>query len=230
VNASIEIRLSQIPAGQLRHAIAASLQSTSAHPHVQSEESLVQVNVREARGQHYVGVGLAHLHRVNIDGSVGDYALCGSDQCECNIDGNANDFLGHSLRSGVVIATGNAGHAVGAMGTGGLIAIYGSAGDRAGVSMRGSDVLIRGNAGSNVALGMRAGTIVIGGSAGEQMGHGMRGGTIYLRGDAPAISRDIEEQRLREPDRLKLGLLLLKAGIKATAGKDFRVFRPKVDS
>lgn len=230
MNASIEIRLSQIPAGQLRHAIAASLQSTSVHSHVPSEESLVHVNVREARGQHYVGVGLVHLHRVDIDGSVGDYALCGSDQCECNIDGNANDFLGHSLRSGVVIATGNAGHAVGAMGTGGLIAIYGSAGDRAGVSMRGSDVLIRGNAGSNVALGMRAGTIVIGGSAGEQMGQGMRGGTIYLRGDAPAISRDIEEQRLREPDRLKLGLLLLKAGIKAAAGKDFRVFRPKVDS
>jgi methylamine---glutamate N-methyltransferase subunit B len=230
VNAPIEIRLSQIPAAQLKHAIAASLQSTSAQPHVHSDENLVQVNVREARGQHYLGVGLVHLHRVDIDGSVGDYALCGSDQCECNIDGNAGDFLGHSLRSGVVIATGNAGHAVGAMGTGGLIAIYGSAGDRVGISMRGADILIRGNAGSNVAAGMRAGTIVIGGSSGERMGQGMRGGTIYLRGDAPAISRDIEEQRLREPDRLKLGLLLLKAGVKAATGKDFRVFRPRVES
>jgi glutamate synthase domain-containing protein 3 len=116
------------------------------------------------------------------------------------------------------------------MGTGGLITVYGSAKDRVGVSLRGADVLIRGNAGADVAQGMTSGTIIIGGTAGEKMGQGMTGGTIFLRGDAADISPDIEEFRLREPDRLKLGLLLLKAGIKSTAGKEFRVFRPRVNA
>jgi glutamate synthase domain-containing protein 3 len=72
---------------------------------------------------------------------------------------------------------------------------------------------------------MQSGTLVIGGNAGENLGHQLRGGSIYIRGEAKSISPDIEEARLREPDRLKLSLLLMKAGIKASALKEFRVYR-----
>ena len=229
MNPIVELRLSKTSPVRLQYAIEASSAKTSVHPDVRNEES-PHVQVREAQGQHFLGVGLNNLHRVEIDGSVGDYAFCGAHQCEITLEGSAGDYLAHSFRSGVLIVTGNAGHSVGAMGTGGLITVYGSAKDRVGVSLRGADVLIRGNAGADVAQGMTSGTIIIGGTAGENMGQGMTGGTIFLRGDATEISSDIEEFRLREPDRLKLGLLLLKAGIKSTAGKEFRVFRPKVNA
>jgi glutamate synthase domain-containing protein 3 len=113
---------------------------------------------------------------------------------------------------------------------GGLIAVYGSAGMRVGVSLQGADVLIRGNAGADVGFGMRSGTIIIGGSAGPNLGRGMRGGTIYVRGEATDVCSDIEEVRMREPDRLKLGLLLMKSGIKSSSGKEFRVYRPRADA
>jgi len=41
---------------------------------------------------------------------------------------------------------------------------------------------------------------------------------------AESVSDDIEEQRLREPDRLKIGMLMLKSNIKSS-GKEFRVYR-----
>ena len=226
---TVELRLSKTPPARLQRAMEQACDAASVQLDVQNGAAM-ELMVREAAGQHYVGVGLTNLNRVEIDGAVGDYALCGSDQCETTIQGNAGDFLGHSFRSGVVIITGNAGDSVGAMGVGGLIAVYGSAGNRVGVSLQGADVLIRGNAGADVGFGMRSGTIIIGGSAGPNMGRGMRGGTIYVRGEATDVCGEIEEVRMREPDRLKLGLLLMKSGIKSSSGKEFRVYRPRADA
>lgn len=204
------------------------LASTSEQQVVQESES-ISVRVIDAAGQHYVGVGLADLKRVDVVGSVGDYAFCGMENCECSLEGNAGSFFGYSIASGLLIAKSGVADGVAAMGRGGLVAVYGSARDRAAVSLRGADVIVRGNVGACAGYGMRSGSLVVGGTAGEAMGQGMRGGTIYLRGEAASISEEIEEQRLREPDRLKLGLLLLKAGIKTTAGKEFRAYRPKLE-
>jgi glutamate synthase domain-containing protein 3 len=229
VNATLQLSLSNTSPARLQTAIAERLATTSAQPLVKDFEGL-QVRVTGGEGQAYVGSGLADLQHVEVVGRVGDYAFCGLDNCQCTLDGDAGNFFGHSIDSGLVIAKGSVGHSAGAMGRGGLIAVYGSAGDRVAVSLRGADLIVRGAAGALAGLGMREGTLIIGGTAGEGLGRGMRGGAIYLRGEASSISSDVEEHRLREPDRLKLGLLFLKAGIKANTGKEFRVFRPRVAS
>lgn len=165
-----------------------------------------------------------HGH-VKVMGSVGDFCFLSFGESDGTVEGDAGDFFAHSIHSGVLLLHGNAGDGVASLGHGGLVSIYGNAGDRVALGMQGADVVVRGNVGTQCGLGMQNGSIVIGGNAGEELGQGMRGGTIYLRGEAKSISSDIEEVRLREPDKLKIGLLLLKAGIKAI-GKEFKVFRP----
>ena len=195
--------------------------------HIEPEDSSVSplaIKIFGANNHDFVGAGIRGVSEIAIHGSIGDFGLCSFGDGQCNVEGNVGDFFGHSIASGVLIVNGNAGNAAGALGAGGLIAIYGNSGDRAAVGMQGSDVVVRGSVANYAGFGMQSGTLVVTGSAGLHLGHGMRGGTIYLRGDAGSISPDIEEQRLREPDRLKIGLMMLKSNI-AAAGKEFRVFR-----
>ncbi|MCU0715619.1 MAG: hypothetical protein MUD03_05780 [Pirellula sp.] len=184
-----------------------------------------EIEVVCAGAPSYVLNGYRVHGHVKVVGSVGDFCLLSFGDSEGTVEGDAGDFFAHSIHSGVLVLHGNAGAGVASLGRGGLVSIYGNAGDRIALGMQGADIVVRGNVGDQCGLGMQDGSIVIGGNAGEELGKGMRGGTIYLRGDAKSVSEDIEEVRLREPDKLKIGLLLLKAGIKAT-GKDFKVFRP----
>lgn len=175
--------------------------------------------------QDYIASGLRAPGTLQLDGSVGDFCLMSYGLGDAVIDGHAGDFLGHSLNSGSIVVKQNVGNCLGALGSGGLIAVQGNAGDRAGIGLRGADILIRGNAGSMLGMGMVDGNIVVGGSVGPEMGKGMIGGSIFVRGEPTSQSPHIEEFRMREPDKLKIGLLMLKAGIKST-GKEFRLFRP----
>lgn len=229
VNKTLEITIDTHNAARLDRVIAEASRSVS-HPSTDDNALSPSIHVTGAAGQDFLGAGLSDLTSLLVSGNVGKYAFCGMDNCECTVEGDSGDYFGHSLASGLLICQGSVASGAGAMARSGLIAVYGTAGDRTAVSLRGADVLIRGNAGTLAGLDMRQGTLIIGGYAGEGMGTGMRGGVIFLRGDASNISPDIEEYRLREPDRLKLGLLLLKAGIKTTAGKEFRVFRPRSES
>lgn len=183
----------------------------------------VSVGIQSARGQDCIGAGFRNISEVAVHGVIGDFGFCSFGDGECHVEGNVGNFFGHSIASGIIIVRGHVKKAVGALGTGGLIAIYGNAGDRAAVGMQGADVVIRGSVGNYAGLGMQSGSLIVGGSAGLHLGHAMRGGTIYIRGDAESISPDIEEQRMREPDRLKIGMLMLKSSIKSV-GKEFRVF------
>ncbi len=189
------------------------------------ESPSVSVKISGARGQDFIGAGFRDVAEVAVQGAIGDFGFCSFGDGECRVEGNVGDFFGHSIASGVLLVRGHAKKAVGALGAGGLISIYGNAGDRTALGMQGADVVIRGSVGSYAGLGMQSGTLVVCGSAGKQLGQGMCGGAIYIRGEAESISSNIEEQRLREPDRLKIGMLLLKSDIKS-AGKEFRLFRP----
>ncbi|MFO0012881.1 MAG: hypothetical protein ACK553_09075 [Planctomycetota bacterium] len=229
MNQTLEIPLANRDVARLELAIRDALRSLARPPLAEDPEPPA-IHFTGASGQDFLGSGLSDLPSVSFSGSAGKFAFCGMDNCECTLEGDAGHFLGHSLSSGLLICQGSVSDGAGAMARGGLVAIYGNAGDRTAVSLRGADVLVRGSTGALAGLDMRQGTLIIGGSAGEGLGSGMRGGVIFLRGDAPKISSDIEEHRLREPDRLKLGLLLLKAGIKTTVGKEFRVFRPRAES
>ena len=186
--------------------------------------AISSVNLANARGHDFIGCGFREIAETVVQGSIGDFGFCSFGDGECKVSGNVGDYFGHSIVSGILIVRGNAMHSVGALGTGGLIAVYGDAGDRAAVGAQGADIVIRGSVGSLAGLGMQSGTLIVGGAAGNNFGKGLRGGTIYIRGEAESISPDVEEQRLREPDRLKIGMLMLKSNIKST-GKEFRVFR-----
>ncbi len=190
-----------------------------------ADSPLVSVNISGAHGQDFVGAGFRNLGEVAVQGAIGDFGFCSFGDGECRVEGSVGDFFGHSIASGVLVVRGHAKNAVGALGSGGLISIHGNTADRTALGMQGADIVIRGSVGSYAGLGMQIGTLVVCGSAGPHLGHAMCGGTIYIRGEAESISPNIEEQRLREPDRLKIGMLMLKSNIKST-GKEFRVFRP----
>ncbi len=187
--------------------------------------SAVSINISGACGQDFVGAGMRDSNTVLVQGTIGDFGFCSFGDGESQVEGNVGNFFGHSIASGILVVRGHAKHAVGALGMSGLIAILGNAGDRAALGMLGADVVVRGSVANYAGLGMQNGTLIVGGAAGKHLGHGMRGGTIYLRGEAESISSDVEENRLREPDRLKIGMLMLKSNLKS-AGKEFRVFRP----
>jgi len=182
------------------------------------------IRIEGVAKQDSFGAGLQGIGSLEIHGELGDFGLCALHDCECRVDGNVGDFFCHSLKSGLVIVKGHAKNSLGALGWGGFLAIYGNAGNCLAVGLQGSEVVVRGSTGDFACLGMQSGCVVIGGNVGHELGKGMRGGTIYLRGDAESISSDIEEIRVREPDRLKIGLLMIKAGIKS-AGKEFRMYR-----
>ena len=184
---------------------------------------MVSVGVQGARGQDFIGAGFRNISEVAVQGVIGDFGFCSFGDGECHVEGNVGHFFGHSVASGIIIVRGHVKTSVAALGTGGLIAIYGNAGDRAAVGLQGADVVIRGSVANYAGLGMQCGTLIVGGSAGLHLGHGMRGGTIFIRGEPESISPDIEEHRIREPDRLKIGMLMLKSSIKSV-GKEFRMF------
>jgi len=209
----------------LRRAIEEHLRGASGKiaDGMKPDDSIIRIS--GADGQDYLCCGIREFCNVTVQGSLGDFGFCSFGEGDGLVAGNVNHFFGHSLHSGILIVQQGAKDALCALGTGGMVAVYGNVGDRVAIGMQGADVVVRGSVGDFGALGMQAGTLVIGAGAGLHLGRGMRGGTIYVRGEVKSTSPDIEEHRLREPDRLKIGMLLLKSAIKSD-GKEFRVFRP----
>lgn len=164
------------------------------------------------------------LGRLRVEGDIGDFCAMAFGEAEGLFAGSVGNYFAHSLHSGMITVHGTAKDSLCPLGISGLLAVYGSAGDRTAVALQGADVIVRGSIGALGGLGMRSGTLIVGGNAGRELGKGMIGGTIYLRGDAESLSPNIEEVRTKESDKLKIGLLMLKAGIKVT-GKEFKVYR-----
>jgi glutamate synthase domain-containing protein 3 len=52
----------------------------------------------------------------------------------------------------------------------------------------------------------------------------MTGGTIYVRGEVGSLASGVQQMRLKETDSLRLSLILMRAGIKASLEK-FQVFK-----
>jgi methylamine---glutamate N-methyltransferase subunit B len=189
-----------------------------------SEGAELDIELTEASGQDFIGSGLRCASSVRVHGNVGDFAFCSFGEGQVDVSGNAGMYLGHSLHSGVVVLQGTASDHTGALATGGTIAVNGNSGDRLGTGLQGAEIVVRGSVGLQAGFAMQSGAILIGGNAGKGLGFRIAGGTIYLRGDAESLSPDVEEHRLREPDKLKISLLMLKAGLQAS-NKEFRVYR-----
>jgi formylmethanofuran dehydrogenase subunit C len=156
-----------------------------------------------------------------IEGSLADYACAFNRNANFRVEGSVGAGVGEGMVSGAVRVRGDCGVGAGTAMRGGTLAIYGRAGANCGAAMRGGELFVRGDVGPAAAAGALWGTLVIGGDAGPGLGDSMRCTTIFIRGTASALGRGVREAPLREREKLRLGLLLINAGIRGDV-KDFR--------
>lgn len=193
------------------------------------DESASEVRIVGAAGQAGLATGLRQRIKVRVEGSVGDYFALLNAGASLDIVGDVGAGCGHSMTTGDILVRGHAGHSLAAYARGGFIGVHGMAQQACGLGLEGADVVVRLSVGPRAGYAMRAGNLVLGSDAGEKLGEGCTGGTIYLRGSAASIADTLREVRMRESDAMRLGLLLVRAGIKS-ATKEFRVYRPRAQS
>jgi glutamate synthase domain-containing protein 3 len=218
VDQDYEFSMQELSDVQLRAAIRGV-------PLPDDRENLPKVEVHGADGQHAALMRIDHPVKLRVRGSLGDYALALNHQTIVKVFGHVGHGVAEGMTGGSVRIRGHAGHGAGTAMSGGTLGIYGSAGDRAGGAMRGGGLFIRGDAGNDVGLGAIAGTIVIGGDAGENLGDPLSDVAVFIRGKAASLSEGVTETPLRKKQEVKLGLLLISAGIRGDA-TDFRRIVP----
>lgn len=129
-------------------------------------------------GQRYLGTGLHHQVKIEINGVPGNDLATFMDGPEIVVRDNAQDAIGNTMNSGQVT-------------------VHGHAGDVLGYGMRGGRLLIKGNVGYRVGIHMKqykkqVPVIVAGGCAGDFLGEYMAGGILMVLG----LNRTSEEQPL----------------------------------
>ncbi len=190
-----------------------------------NEDSIVELtSVRN--GMQAFGAGLTGGAVGKLSADLGDFVYLLGDAGGLEIDGVVGHGCGHSMLAGRLVIRKSAGDYLGVYAQGGFIAAISSVGDRCAFGMRGADIFVRSTAGDEEGAMMQDGTLVLGNGAGENLGVGMTGGMIYMRGDAESIAPNLRAVRIKDPDAMRLSLLLARAGIKSD-GKDFKAFRPK---
>lgn len=170
--------------------------------------------------------GRSPSQKVVVDFTLGNYALMLADVQVVELESNVGDSCCHSMTSGGILVRGSTGDYLGLHASGGMLAVWGTTGNYCGCCLDGADLFVRSLAGDYAGCGMRSGTLVLGNGAGRQLGAGMQGGVIYARGDVKSVSADVKMARMKDPDLMRLSLLLARAGIKS-GGKDFKAFRAK---
>ena len=203
---------------ELRNAIRAI-------PLPDDEEALPRIEIVGAEGQHNALMRLDHPAKLRVRGSLGDYALAHNSQAVIKVFGDVGHGVAEGMTGGSVRVRGHAGHGAGTAMSGGTLGIYGSAGDRVGGAMRGGGLFVRGNVGNEVGLAALGGTIVIGGDAGDNLGDPLSDVSVFIRGKAASLADGVTETPLRKKQEVKLGLLLISAGIRGDA-TDFRRIIP----
>jgi methylamine---glutamate N-methyltransferase subunit B len=188
------------------------------------------IEVQNCCRQDCIGTGVASNVPWFFRGRLGDYCFCGQSDLECKVEGSVGHGCAELMQSGMLEVRGNAGHALMGFAKGGLVVVHGNAKHRAGVGMAGGELIITGTVEAQAGFEMQSGSIIIFGSVGAMLGQGARSGTIYVAGEVESVSENVEEDRIREADKLRLSLLLLKASIesKPTHWKVFRVITPTV--
>jgi formylmethanofuran dehydrogenase subunit C len=183
------------------------------------------VDVLDTKSADWGGCGWRYPIPITFHGSIGDFCLSGATELDATIHGDVGSNFCSMLTSGTAKASGCAGNATAAFARGGLVVIGSNSGDRSGVGLSGGDLMVLGSVGEQAGFQMQSGNLIIAGDTGSLLGLGATGGTIYVRGKPASVASNIEEDRMREADRLRLSLLLLKSGIdlKSAVWKVFRV-------
>lgn len=130
-----------------------------------------------------------------IEGEAGDFVAAELAGGRVTVRGSVGAFAASGMRAGELHVSGDAGERLGAAlpwlaagMQGGRVIVDGNAGARCGDKLRRGEILIGGDAGDFCAARMVAGTIAVGGRAGAHAGYGMRRGTLLLFGAGVALS------------------------------------------
>lgn len=188
-----------------------------------------EVRIVGCARQSGLATGLRESIRVAVEGTVGAFFALLNAGAHFDVFGDAGAACGHSMTAGDILVRGRAGHSLAAFARGGFIGVHGTAQHGCALGLSGADVVVRQSVGPRAAYRMRGGNLVLGSDAGENLGEACTGGTIYVRGNAASIADALREVRMRESDAMRLGLLLVRAGIKS-ATKEFRVYRPRTQA
>lgn len=194
-------------------------------PVAADDQELTRAAITGLSGGDSALMRIDHLVRLDVEGSLGDYAFAHHAQATVRLNGNAGHGVGEGMRSGILRIDGDAGVGAGTSMTGGTLAIYGAAGDRCGAAMRGGEIFVRGVVGDHAGVGALGGTIVIGGNAGHSLGNSTSDVSIFIRGVAASLADGVVEAPLRKREQLRLGLLLINASVRGNAD-DFRRIIP----
>lgn len=185
-----------------------------------------EIQIAGANGQPVLCAGISQGLKVVLTGSAGPYFGMLNAGADLDVTGDVGLCCGHSMNSGAILVRGNAGQALGALARGGFIGVHGAAKDSCGLGLAGADVIVRQAVGARAGQSMRSGNLILGNDAGPDLGLDATGGTIFLRGAAASVADGIREVKMKDSDSMRLGLLLVRAGIRA-ATKEFRIYRPR---
>ncbi|MFG0262903.1 MAG: tributyrin esterase, partial [Novipirellula sp. JB048] len=89
----------------------------------QHDAALPEIQIQDADGQHAALMRLDAAVRIQIDGSLGDYAFAYNAEADIRQTGNDGHVVSEGLRSGAVRIRGNAGVGAASAMTGGTVAI-----------------------------------------------------------------------------------------------------------
>lgn len=225
---TIDLDADEFSAGQEHNQLSQHLKSLATAPGDSdaSAAEISKVEITGAKGQDNLLMALDCPLAIKVRGCLGHYALAFNRRAQVRITGDTGDGLGESMISGAVRVHGNVGVGLGVAMTGGTLAVYGNAGDGCGAALRGGEIFVRGNVGHNAAHGALHGTLVIGGDAGNNLGEAMMDAVIYIRGNYGSLGQGVTEMAMNAKDQVRLGVLLINAGIRGDA-KDFRRVVPQ---
>ncbi len=133
-----------------------------------AQDTTSLIEIQNASGQRYIGVGMEKGRVVHIYGTPGNDLAAYNCGAEIEVFGNAQDQAANTM-------------------DGGRIIVHGRIGDAAGYAMRDGEIYVKDECGYRCGIHMKeyrekSPLIVIGGGAGNFLGEYMAGGTIVLLG------------------------------------------------
>lgn len=184
-----------------------------------AQDTTSLIEIQNAAGQRYIGVGMEKGRVVHIYGTPGNDLAAYNCGAEIEIFGNAQDQAANTMDGGKIIVHGRIGDAAGYAMRDGEIYVKDECGYRCGIHMKeykGKSplIVIGGGAGNFLGEYMAGGTIVLlgigsnrtTGAMGYYCATGIHGGRLYVRGNVPKekISREAKVISCDEADMAKI--------------------------
>jgi glutamate synthase domain-containing protein 3 len=174
--------------------------------------------IKNSGAKHSVGVGILNRLNLEIEGSLGYFAVSLIDGPNVHIKGRVGWSCGQNMMAGTILIEKNAGSTFGAAIRGGDLVCKGDVGARTGIDQKGGTIIVGGRTGAFSGFMMQRGRMVILGNAGKNLGDSMYDGTIYVGGEIESLGVDAVPGEMTDLDVNWLERKLAMYGLKAPNG------------